>query len=134
MCDEISGLRQQLTAQEAPRPMQQDNVEAPSGSSSAMFTVKLKLEKPPTFDGNPSKQSNWIFLITQFLDIVGINNDNLQAKYSVALFEDKALSWWRDVAGEHAWTPYLGGISVHTWKMSSKILIVNLSCAGKSKG
>ena len=32
------------------------------------------------------------------------------------------------------WTPYLGGISVHTWKMSYKILIMNLSCAGKSKG
>ena len=32
------------------------------------------------------------------------------------------------------WTPYLGGISVHTWKMSSKILIANLSCTSESKG
>ena len=31
------------------------------------------------------------------------------------------------------WTPYLGGISVHTWKMNFKILIINLSCIGKSK-
>ena len=102
MCDEISGLRQQLTAQEAPRPMQQDNVEAPSGSSSGLFTAKLKLEKPPTFDGNPSKLSNWIFLVTQYLDIVGVNNENLQAKYAVALFEGKALTWWCGMAGDHA--------------------------------
>ena len=102
MHDEISGLWQQLTAQEAPRPMQQDNIEAPSGSSSGLFTAKLKLEKPPTFDGNPSKLSNWIFLVTQYLDIVGVNNENLQAKYAVALFEGKALTWWHGMAGDHA--------------------------------
>ena len=102
MHDEISGLRQQLTAQEAPRPMQQDNIDVPRGSSSGLFTAKLKLEKPPTFDGNPSKLSNWIFLVTQYLDIVGVNNENLRAKYAVALFEGKALTWWHSMAGEHA--------------------------------
>ena len=102
MRDEISGLRQQLTAQEALRPMQQDNVEAPRSSSSGLFTAKLELEKPPTFDGNPSKLSNWIFLVTQYLDIMGVNNENLQVKYAVALFEGKALTWWRGMAGDHA--------------------------------
>ena len=33
---------------------------------------------------------------------MGVNNENLQAKYAVALFEGKALTWWHGMAGEHA--------------------------------
>ena len=82
--------------------MQQDTIKAPNGSSSGPFTAKLKLEKPPTFDGSPSNLSNWIFLVTQYLDIVGANYENLWAKYVVALFEGEALTWWCGMAGEHA--------------------------------
>ena len=46
--------------------------------------------------------SNWMFLVIHYLDIVGVNNENLQAKYAVALFEGKALTWWRGMAGDHA--------------------------------
>ena len=82
--------------------MQQDNIDTPSGSSSGLFTAKLKLEKPPTIDGNPSKLSNWICLVTWYLEIAGVNNKNLQTKYAVALFEDKVLIWWHGMAGDHA--------------------------------
>ena len=33
---------------------------------------------------------------------MGVNNENLQDKYEIALFEGKALTWWRGMAGEHA--------------------------------
>ena len=33
---------------------------------------------------------------------MGVNNENLQAKYAVALFEGKALTWWCGMAGDHA--------------------------------
>ena len=33
---------------------------------------------------------------------MGVTNDNLQAKYAVALLEGKALTWWRGMAGEHS--------------------------------
>ena len=82
--------------------MQQDTIEVPSGSSSGPFTAKLKLEKPPTFDGNPSKLSDWIFLVIYYLDIMGVNNKNLQAKYEVAILEAKALTRWCSISGEHA--------------------------------
>ena len=101
MCDEIFGLHQQLTAQEAQRPIQQDTIEVPSISSSGPFTAKLKLEKPHTFKGNRGNLTNWIFLVTQYLDIVDVNNENLQTKYAVALFEGKVITWWRGMAGEH---------------------------------
>ena len=41
-------------------------------------------------------------MVTLYLDIMDVNNDNLQAKYAVALFEGKALTWWHGMAGEHA--------------------------------
>ena len=33
---------------------------------------------------------------------MGVNNENLRAKYAMALFEGKALTWWCSMAGEHA--------------------------------
>ena len=33
---------------------------------------------------------------------MGVNNENLQAKYAVALFEGKALTWWHGMADDHA--------------------------------
>ena len=33
---------------------------------------------------------------------MGVNNENLQAKYAVALFEGKALTYWRNMAADHA--------------------------------
>ena len=33
---------------------------------------------------------------------MGVNNDDLQAKYAVTMFEGKALTWWCGMAGEHA--------------------------------
>ena len=75
--------------------------EGQNSDHKGLFNAKLKLEKPPTFDGNPSKLSNWTFLVTQYLNILGATDDNLHAKYAVALFEGKALTWWRGMSGEH---------------------------------
>ena len=33
---------------------------------------------------------------------MGVNNENLRAKYAAALFESKELTWWHGMAGEHA--------------------------------
>ena len=37
----------------------------------------------------------------QSLDILGIISGNMHAKYAVALFEDKVLTWWRGMAGTY---------------------------------
>ena len=72
-----------------------------NSSQTGAFTAKLKLEKPPSFDSNPSKLSNWIFLLTQYLDILGIVNCNMLAKYAVVLFEGKAMTLWCSMAGTY---------------------------------
>ena len=40
-------------------------------------------------------------MVTQYIDILGVTNGNMRAKYSVALFEGKALTWWRGMAGTY---------------------------------
>ena len=40
-------------------------------------------------------------MVTQYLDILGVTNGNMHAKYAVALFEGKALTWWRGMAGTY---------------------------------
>ena len=51
---------------------------------------KVKVEKPPTYGGTTNKLTNWIFLIRQYLDNVGVTNSNMCAKFSVMLLEGEA--------------------------------------------
>ena len=37
----------------------------------------------------------------QYLDILGVTNGNMHAKFAVALFEGKALTWWHGMAGTY---------------------------------
>ena len=40
-------------------------------------------------------------MVTQYLDILGVTSGNMRAKYAVVLFEGKALTWWRGMAGTY---------------------------------
>ena len=37
----------------------------------------------------------------QYLDILGVTSGNMRAKYAVALFEGKALTWWCSMASTY---------------------------------
>ncbi len=50
----------------------------------------MKKTLPPRFDGNPSKLSNWLFELRQFLDLAGFTGENDRAKFTVSLLEGKA--------------------------------------------
>ena len=46
------------------------------------------------YNGATYKLINWIFLVGQYLDTVGVINGIMCAKFAVTLFEGKALIWW----------------------------------------
>ena len=101
MHQEIVGLRWQLDSQRPVVPTCNGASEGQGGNHKGLFNARLKLEKPPTFDGNPSQLFNWTFFVTQYLDILGVTDDKLRAKYAVALFEGNALTWWCGMSGDH---------------------------------
>ena len=52
------------------------------------------MEKLPTYNGTSNKLTNWILLVGQYLEIIGVTNGNMHAKFIVMSFEEKALKWW----------------------------------------
>ena len=54
---------------------------------------KAKMEKPPAYNGTADKLTDWVFYIGKYLDIVGVTNGNMCAKFAVTFFEGKALTW-----------------------------------------
>ena len=55
--------------------------------------IKVKVEKLLIYNSTADKLTNWICLVGYYLDIVGVSNSNMYAKFAVALFEGKTLTW-----------------------------------------
>ena len=52
---------------------------------------KVKVEKPPMYNGTADKLTNGIFLMGHYLDIIGVTNGNMHSKFAVTLLKGKAL-------------------------------------------
>ena len=55
---------------------------------------KVKVEQLLMYNGAAEKTINWVSPIGQYLDIVGVTNGKMHAKFAVTLFEGKGLTWW----------------------------------------
>ena len=56
---------------------------------------KIKVSPPPNSDGTGAKLHNWLFLVNQYCEILGVTIPTDQVKYAVSLLTGKALTWWR---------------------------------------
>ena len=53
------------------------------------------MEKPLTFSGKHNELQNFIFVMKQYIDTVGLGNEGKACRFFVSYLRDDALTWWR---------------------------------------
>ena len=64
-------------------------------------SAKIKVEKPPSFDGTITKFRKWRFALEQYFQIVNFTVPQEQAKFAVTLLTGKAFTWWQMYSRSH---------------------------------
>ena len=59
---------------------------------------EVRLEKPLTFSGKKKELANFIFVMRQSLDSVGLGTGLDACRFVVSFLRDDALMWWRSYA------------------------------------
>ena len=71
-----------------------------SRASPTLVPREIKVEKPMTFGGKHSDLQNFIFLMRQYIDTVGLGSEGKACRFLVSYLRDDALTWWRMYSGD----------------------------------
>ena len=70
-----------------------------SGTMSArvpsLVPKEVKVDKPLTFNGDKKKLQNFLFVMKQYVDTVGLGTGPAACRFVVSYLLDDALTWWR---------------------------------------
>ena len=64
----------------------------------SLIPREVPIEKPPTFNGNKRDTENFIFVMSQYIDTVGLGNGEKACRFFVSYLRGDALTWWRSYA------------------------------------
>ena len=56
---------------------------------------EVKLDKPLTFRGRRKELQNFVFVMRQYIDSVGLGDGSKACRFLVSYLRDDALTWWR---------------------------------------
>ncbi len=68
---------------------------SPGARMPSLVPKEVKLDKPLTFNGNKRHLQNFIFVMRQYIDSVGLGNGGQACRFLVSFLRDDALTWWR---------------------------------------
>lgn len=63
--------------------------------SPSLVPKEVKLDKPLTFSGRKDKLQNFVYVMRQYIDAVGLGNEGKACRFLVSYLRDDALTWWR---------------------------------------
>lgn len=66
----------------------------------SLVPKEVKLDKPLTFDGTKRKLQNFVFVMRQYIDSVGLGTGDRACRFLVSYLRDDALTWWRSFSND----------------------------------
>ena len=61
----------------------------------SLVPKEVKIDKPLTFNGDKKKLQNFLFVMRQYVDTVGLGDGPTACRFVVSYLRDDALTWWR---------------------------------------
>lgn len=78
----------------------QGNALGESTTRPSLRPKEVKLDKPLTFSGKRKDLANFLFVMRQYIDSVGLGNGSEACRFLVSYLRDDALTWWRSYNGD----------------------------------
>jgi hypothetical protein len=66
-----------------------------SGDRPTLRPREVKLDRPLTFNGKKKDLANFVFVMRQYIDSVGLGDGSEACRFLVSYLRDDALTWWQ---------------------------------------